>query len=279
MRWCLAAVFAASLLIVPAAEAQTAAPDRATLRLIETQVSQIRGLQPQAEPELRVLDHTSLQQMLSDEYDKDYLPAERELDQQAWIALGLIKPTDNLVQIQLGLLSDQVVGLYDPDSRSMVVLGDHGSFGAAEKVTYAHEFNHALQDQHYRLDRLAPKHGDTNDHSLAVHALIEGDAVMLQTLWAGASLSPEELVELARGATGSDNGLNRVPLVVRSELLFPYVDGFNFVRSTYRQAGNNYGAVDELFQNPPESTAQLLHPEKYRAGVHPLSVGLNDVAA
>ena len=70
-----------------------------------------------------------------------------------------------------------------------------------------------------------------NDHSLAVHALIEGDAVMLQTLWAGSSLSPEELVQLARSTTGSDAALNRVPLVVRTELLFPYLDGFNFVRS------------------------------------------------
>ena len=47
----------------------------------------------------------------------------------------------------------------------------------------------------------------------------------------------------------------RVPLVVRTELLFPYVDGFSFVRQAYRQAGNNYAAVDELSSksrpNPP----------------------------
>jgi hypothetical protein len=277
MRTTVVALLAATLLVAPSVNAQSAGQDIASLRAIEAQVSQIRGLQPLSEPDFKVFDQAGLRQFLNDEYDQDYLPEERELDQKAWVALGLIKSSDDLVQIQLGLLGDQVVGVYDPDTRAMMVLAGQ-RFGAAEKVTYAHEFNHALQDQYYELNKLSPKHGGTNDRSLAVHALIEGDAVLLQTLWASANLTPEELLELARGTAGSDTGLGRVPLVVRSELLFPYVEGFNFVRQAYRQAGNSYGAVDELFQNPPESTAQLLHPDKYRARVHPVAVELADVA-
>jgi hypothetical protein len=145
-------------------------------------------------------------------------------------------------------------------------------------MTYAHEFNHALQDQHYDLNKIAPKHPNSNGRSLAVHALIEGDAIMLQTLWAQTNLRQDDLAQLARDATGSGDSLARVPLVVRTELLFPYIDGFNFVRQAYRQAGNNYAALDDLFKNPPESTAQLLHPEKYRNHVHPVEVYLDDIA-
>ena len=146
-------------------------------------------------------------------------------------------------------------------------------------MTYAHEFNHALQDQYFDLNKIAPKHPDSNDHSLAVHALIEGDAIMLQTLWAQANLTQDDLMQLARGRPARTTVWPRVPLIVRTELLFPYIDGFNFVRQAYRQAGNNYAALDELFRNPPESTAQLLHPDKYRNQVHPLDVQLPDVAA
>ena len=278
MRACLAAVLAATLLLAPAAQAQSATADVSGLRQIESQVSQIRGLQPMYEPDLRLLDAAGIDQFLVDEFDSDYLPVERELDQKAWVALGLIKSTDDLVQIQLGLLSEQVVGIYDADSRSMFVLSNNQQpSGAAEKVTYAHEFNHALQDQHFDLNKLVPKHTESADRSIAVHSLVEGDAVMLQTLWAAANLGPEELVELARGAAGADTGLFRVPLVVRTEMLFPYVEGFNFVRQAYRQAGNSYTAVDALFENPPESTAQILHPEKYRAQVRPTQVELGDV--
>jgi hypothetical protein len=279
MRWCLLAILAAALLVAPSAAAQTIdAPDLSTLGAIQQQVSAIRGLQPLADPELEVLDAEGIRDYLRKQFDRDYLPQERELDQKAWVALGLIRSTDDLTQIELSLLSDQVVGVYDPDAQSMVVLGNEAKLGPAEKVAYAHEFNHALQDQYFGLNKLAPKHGDTSDHSMAVHALIEGDAVLLQTMWASAILTPEELLQLARGSAGGDVGIARAPLVVRSELLFPYVDGFNFVRQAYRQAGNSYSAVDELFQNPPESTAQLLHPEKYSAHVHPVAIQLPDVA-
>lgn len=285
LRSSLGAVLCATLLAAAPASAQStpavisASPDTSALRLIETQVSQIRGLKPLAEPDLRLLDHTSLHTYLVDQFQRDYLPSERESDQKELVLLGLINPTDDLVQIQLNLLTDQVVGVYDSGAKSLFVVADQGGFGPAERMTYAHEFNHALQDQHFDLNKLSPKHPDSNDRSLAVRGLIEGDAILLQTLWAQANLSQDDLMQLARSSAGSDNGLASAPLIVRTELLFPYIDGFNFVRQAYRQAGNSYAALDELFRNPPESTAQLLHPDKYRDHVHPLDVQLPDVAA
>src|SRR4030081_3511964 len=97
-------VLCATFLVVAPASAQnapafgTAGPDIAMLRAIENQVAQIRGLQPLAEPELRVLDHVSLHQYLADQFEHDYLASEREADQKEWVALGLIKSTDDLVQ-------------------------------------------------------------------------------------------------------------------------------------------------------------------------------------
>jgi hypothetical protein len=281
LRSWLGAVLCATLLAAPASAQSVTAPaigaggpDTSALRSIETQVEQIRGLQPLAEPDLRLLDRVSLHNYLADQFQRDYLPSERESDQQELVALGLINPTDDLVQIQLDLLSDQVVGVYDSDAKSMFLLADQGPFGPAERMTYAHEFNHALQDQHYDLNKIAPKHPDSNDHSLAVHAVIEGDAIMLQTLWAQANLSQDDLIQLARGAGDSGDSLARVPLVVRTELLFPYVDGYSFVRQAYRQAGSSYTAINDLLQNPPESTAQILHPDKYLNQVHPVPVEL-----
>jgi hypothetical protein len=285
LRRCwLGAVLCATLVAAPASAQSTTAPaiggagglDTQALRSVEAQVEQIRGLQPLAEPDLKLLDHGSMHTYLADSFARDYLPSERESDQKELVALGLIKPTDNLVQIQLDLLSDQVIGVYDSDAKSLVVLADQGAFGPAERMTYAHEFNHALQDQNFNLNKIAPKHPDSNDRSLAVHAVIEGDAIMLQTLWATVNLTQDELIQLARGSGGSGDSLARVPLIVRTELLFPYVEGFTFVRQAYRQAGNSYAAVDNLFRNPPESTAQLLHPDKYVAQVHPVAVQLPD---
>src|SRR6266567_274965 len=285
LRASLASALGALLLMAAPASAQNnpafgaAAPDTATLRAIEDQVSQIRGLQALTEPELKLLDHASLTAYLADQFEREYLPSERKSDQKEFVLLGLLKPTDNLVQMQLNLLSDQVIGVYDSETKALFVVADQAGFGPGERMTYAHEFNHALQDQYYDLNKIAPKHPVSNDRSMAVHALIEGDAIMLQTLWAQSNLTQDDLIQLARGSAGADDSLARVPLVVRTELLFPYIDGFNFVRQAFRQAGNDYAVVDDLFNNPPESTAQLLHPEKYQNHVQPVDVGLGDIAA
>jgi hypothetical protein len=235
-------------------------------------------LQPLAEPPLQLLDHTSLNAYLTEEFNRNYLPNERESDQKELETLGLIQATDNLVQIELNLLTDQVIGVYDPDAKSLFVVSDEGAFGPGARLTYAHEFNHALQDQHDDLNTLAPHHGITNDRSLAVHSLIEGDAVLLQTLWAQNNLSESDLMQLAHDSVAGDSSLAAAPLIVRTELLFPYTDGYNFVRNAYRASGNNYSAVDAIFANPPESTAQVLHPERYRDQVHPREVQMPELA-
>lgn len=254
-------------------------PDPELLRGIQDQASQLRRLAPLADVDVSVLDQAGLRQYLIDTFERDYLPSERESDQKELVALGLIKPSDDIVTISLDLLSDEVIGVYDPDQKALVVVGDVDAFGPAERVTFAHEFTHALQDQHYDLNQLAPKHATSNDRSLAARALIEGDAVMLQTQWARSYLSVDELGELARGGGGGGGSLVTAPPIVRAELLFPYIDGLSFVRQIYHEAGSDYDALDAVFRNPPESTAQVLHLDKYRAQVHPLDVQLPDLAA
>src|SRR5258708_25295541 len=223
LRASLASALGALLLLAAPASAQSnpaigaAAPDTSTLRAIEGQVSQIRGLQALNEPELKLLDHASLTAYLADQFEHDYLPSERESDQKEFVLLGLLKPTDNLVQIQLNLLSDQVIGVYDSDAKSLFVVADQAGFGPGERMTYAHEFNHALQDQYFDLNKIAPKHSDSNDRSLAVRAVIEGDAVMLQTLWAQTNLSQDDMLQLVRSSGGAGDSLGRVPLIVRTE--------------------------------------------------------------
>src|SRR6185295_4896142 len=134
-----------------------------------------------------------------------------------------------------------------------------------------------LQDQYYDLGKLAPKHPDNDDRSLAMQALIEGDAVLIQRLWAQENLSADELGQL--GQSGStDSKLFSAPLFIREQLLFPYGDGFNFVRRAYQTGGGSAG-VDDVFRNPPDSTEQILHPEKYRTREKPIEVTLPDLAA
>jgi hypothetical protein len=174
----------------------------------------------------------------------------------------------------LGVLQEQVVGAYNQDGKAMYLVADNGQVGAAEKATFAHEFALALQDQYYDLNALVPKHPQNDDRSLATQALSQGDAVLLQRMWAQQYMTEDEITQLGQG--GADSKLLSAPAFLRDQLLFPYGDGFNFVRQIYQSGG--YPAVDDVFRNPPESTAQILHPEKYRGHVKPVQVDLPDLS-
>jgi hypothetical protein len=261
----------------PAAPAPTiaAGPDRALLQTIQSQVVRLRGLQPKAEVELKFLDEPALKQYFLTNFERDYLPNERESDQKLLSTLGLLNPNETVVQILLDVLQEQVIGVYNEDEKAMYIVANTAQFGPEEKDTFAHEYAHALQDQYFDLGKLAPKHPDNDDRSLAVQALIEGDAVLIQRLWAQDNLTQSEFAQLGQG--GGDSKLFSAPLFIRNQLLFPYGDGFNFVRRLY-QTGGGYAGIDDAFRNPPDSTEQILHFEKYRAREKPVEVTLPDLA-
>ncbi len=252
-----------------------AGPDRTLLQRIQDQVVRYRGLQPRSDVPLKLLDEPALRQYFVNNFERDYLPNERESDQKLLTTLGLLNQNESVVQMLLELLQEQVIGVYNEDEKVMYLVGDKAQFGPDEKDTFAHEFTHALQDQYFDLTRLAPKHPDNDDRSLAIQALVEGDAVLIQRLWAQENLSPSELSQLGQG--GGDSKLLSAPLFIRDQLLFPYGDGFTFVRRLY-QSGGGYQAVDEVFRNPPNSTEQILHAEKFASREKPVEVSLPDLA-
>jgi hypothetical protein len=260
---------------VPVPTIAISGADRTLLQQIEDQVAGLRGLQPKSQVPLRILDQAALQRYFVDRFNQDYLPSERESDQKLLTTLGLLGPNDNVVQLLLDVLQEQVIGLYNPDDKAMYMVGDNAQFGPEEKTTFAHEFTHALQDQYFNLTTLEPKHADNDDRSLAIQALTEGDAVLLQRLWSQQNMSQDEINQLGQG--GSTSKLFAAPLFLREQLLFPYGDGFNFVRQMY-QSGGGYAGVDDVFRNPPDSTEQILHPDKYRSHEKPVDVPLQDLS-
>ena len=92
--------------------------------------------------------------------------------------------------------------------------------------------------------------------------------------WQLQHLSQAELFELL--AQGLDPEATRVlqemPPVLRESLFFPYTAGLNFTQGLYTAGG--WGAIDAAFADPPASTEQILHPEKYAAEEEAVQVEL-----
>jgi hypothetical protein len=151
----------------------------------------------------------------------------------------------------------------------MVVLAGDGALDPLALTALAHELDHALTDQAHGLPVDLDPRTDDPDAQLAGRALAEGDAVLLQTRFQLEALDPLELLGTAFGSPSlgpAMEALEHAPAYLRAELMFPYTTGLAFVCEHERDGG--WVAVDELYRDPPRTTAEILFPE--RAGADPV---------
>ncbi|HYO89099.1 MAG TPA: hypothetical protein VER79_10640 [Candidatus Limnocylindrales bacterium] len=271
----------AALLSLPiAASAQTAPPDPLPESLntqLENLVSiteTIRGLNTIIPVERAFPTREETIAYLTELFSSDLPPEEAARVALFYQVLGLLPDDVDLAQAYLTLLGAQVAGFYDSDTQIMnviPVLGDTpgSSLSITEQVIFVHEYTHALQDQHFGLDALNdPAVTAVPDRALALTALIEGDATAAMQVYAQELMRQNPLAALSLLAEGAlSNTLTLppgTPEVLARELLFPYEDGFDFVLAISRESG--WDAVDAAYANPPTTTEQILHPEKYLAG-------------
>lgn len=146
-----------------------------------------------------------------------------------------------------------------------------------QRVALTHEVAHAVADQRFNLRRLmeiGPEgrsrlSGDARRARLAV---VEGDAMLtgLELLDPRETfLGPRELIALAARlrASAAPEGSSGWGAALAG---FTHVDGLLFVARARRH--RPWSAVDALWTDPPGSTEQILHPEKYESCEAPVSV-------
>ncbi len=260
----------------PVASPAASVDPTAIYESIEAQVIDIRGLEPTRPVDRKVLDEAELRSMMTELFDADTPPGYVAANERLYKALGLMPQDANLRQLTLDLLSAGTLGLYRNDQDTLYVVSRSGRIGGNEKMTYAHEYGHALQDQTSTVFADQKDVLDQSDRILARQAAYEGDASLLMTQWAIANLTPPEIQDLIEAASDPDQlaAMERIPVIMRETLQFPYTTGLLFVQDLFGQ--DDWAAVDGLYDRMPESTEQILHPEKYGANEVPVEVDLPD---
>ena len=191
--------------------------------------------------------------------DKDQ--AKRDADTKTMVALGLIPKGYPLDQKLLSLLTEQIAGLYDPKSREFFI-ADWTS-PADQRMIMAHELTHALQDQHFHIQKWEDSVKSNDDATLARDAVLEGSATvaMLDYALRDSGKSIQDLPggfdfsQLLGDVSGNPELACNAPMVLRDEMLFPYVAGGSFFARMLKQ-WNGWGGMHLIFEKPPKSTQQ-----------------------
>ncbi|MEX2011077.1 MAG: hypothetical protein WEF51_02445 [Chloroflexota bacterium] len=255
-------------------------PDPATVyRAIEEQVVAIRGIQPTKPVDPQVLDEAELKVRIEKSFNEDNPPDLIAANERLLKGMGMFPEDASLSGLYLELLGSQIAGFYSPEDDELYVVSRTGGLGVTERVTFAHEYTHALQDQKFDLESFELAAVGEGDRGLARLSLIEGDATLSMTLWLQQHLTPAEQVEFFRAALdpAALAILQKMPPILRESLGFPYDAGFRLVLRIYQAGG--WQAVDAAFARPPASSEQVMHPEKYDANEAPVVVDIPDDVA
>lgn len=263
---------------VPADEPSTLTVDD-LLASIERGIEELRGIDTPPPVEHNFVDQAGMQERLAEELTDPEVLEQIEHEEALFKLLGVIPQDADLNAIYDSLFGSQVLGLYDPEKEEFFVLGDDQS-GAESidieaQLTYAHEYVHRLQDAKFDLEAMEER-ADNDDMSIAISALIEGDATSAQTQYMLANYDFLELAELLDSSLAAQADLPDAPYFIQKGLEFPYTDGAAFV-AILLQLGN-FAAVDAVFVDPPKSTEQVLHAEKYLDKELPIELDIPDDA-
>ncbi|MCH7792256.1 MAG: hypothetical protein IID31_08265 [Planctomycetes bacterium] len=297
------AVLGAVLMLSPAGmglqeQAETGLPD---LAAIMASVSQIRELEFLRDVPAEKQAQAEWGAYLHEEISAAYPPDEVDGLVRGLVKLGLLSETIDLVgELETALLT-QAGAYYDTKSGTFYYLMldmPADQLG----ILASHELAHALQDQHFDLERVQGVFENTqgdeprnDDAMLAVSMLIEGEATYLMTLWQAASMGGDltrnrrveemtfrgmadlsmSMLTMMTKAAGdmfppdSDIGkamaaMEDIPPYIMEPMLAAYMKGAYFTMRLRRHGG--WDAVSTAYSDLPRSSEQVLHPEKYFGG-------------
>ncbi|HEX8178218.1 MAG TPA: hypothetical protein VF525_01605 [Pyrinomonadaceae bacterium] len=221
-----------------------------------------------------VQSRAEIERMLIQNLDEESKPAEIRASELALKKLGLV-PTDfQLRPFIIKLLTEQVMGYYDPRTK-IFYLADWVNLDEQQPVM-AHELTHALQDQHFDLRRFEHWPKGDSDAELAAHALVEGDAMVSMSFYVMRDLKRAVAMMKSVSGGGATEQIDRAPRALRESLLFPYEQGMTWVQQLYKRGG--WPQVSQAFTALPQSTEQVLHVDKYFAHEAPIKLNVPDLA-
>jgi hypothetical protein len=291
------AVIAACLACGAPVHAAEAADPFATAARIQKDVAELRGLPFKQAVPMEKQTPDVLGRLMDKEMAEAVPAAMAQHFDKIVRRLGLYRGPEipDYKAMMRTVITSQVAAYYDPDTRRVYLLAE-GDGDLEQGIVISHELYHALQDQYFNLnDYMSPKLKLNQDQEMARNAMVEGEATYLHTLWGirqmlngvappralvqpaiqmQANISVADLREMVGGSAADTAELDAIPPFILEVMMGNYLKGAAFVFAVQEQG---WGAVEKLYKEyPPQSTEQILHPEKWVARENPATFAWGD---
>lgn len=241
---------------------------------ITKELSEITGWKLKRPVPNDTMTREALKKYIQQKIKEQVKPEEIRLEELALKKFGFLPQEFNLERATVDLLTEQAAAFYDYHKQRLYVLDSNSD--SMQQMALVHELAHALADQHFRLDKFIKKSDSGDDSAVARMAVMEGQASWLTFEYlsrkAGRNLkdSPDFLKAMVMAMNSGGEQfpvLEKAPVYMREGLLFPYTQGTLFQQRVVEKMDK--AAFSEVFRNPPASSQQILHPDKYFAHENP----------
>jgi hypothetical protein len=237
------------------------------LRDVAREVERMRRLRFRGVPKARYLRRAALERQIRREIERSFPDAEAAAESRALVALGAVPRGTNLKRLLKRALPGQVAGFYDPRTRRLVVGSNAGErLDAIERLTLAHELEHALVDRAVGLPAFLDEQGSVDgreDVELAALSLVEGDATLFTDAFASEHLSAADALRAVGPVLAASDEFDKLPHYLQASTVFPYEEGLAFVCRLFERGG--WRAVDRAYRRLPQTSAQIMFPGRYAA--------------
>jgi hypothetical protein len=242
---------------------------------IASNLTVMTGLPLKLDFDVVQINRNELEEFLLEELNKE--KENLTIAEKIYTALHVWDENSSFIDAYLNFTTEQVAGMYDSKENILYeVLGEDMPMGM-RKFILAHELTHALQDQNFPeiFEKVDKGECSSSDELNTLMALIEGHATLIQNFYLK-YLSPEEQFELLQYSYSMMNmnatTFENMDPFIFEMLLFPYLKGQSFLTSLFLQGGLD--KVNGVFLDPPYTTEQIIHPDKYLAGEKPAGISL-----
>lgn len=244
---------------------------------LQKEVAEAGGVPFRHDVTLEYIDRAGLTRYLRDVFDSEYPEHRARAEERTLRALDLLPAGTDLRALRARVLEENIVGFYDerPGRKRLYAVSADRRLTPSNQLVLSHELRHALQDQYVDLHAALPSSvGDFDDRRLAWLTLMEGDATLIMERFLlrrlpGVPEGAGEAGDLIGGAMPTPS-IPGAPPVVQDQLVRPYLVGLDFARALWKRGGTE--ALRAAWSRPPESTEQVLHPEKYFTAEPPRAV-------
>ena len=175
-----------------------------------------------------------------------------------WEAMFSIGEDENALSSFQSTQTATIGGYYSPSNDRIVIVSENTTTPKMDEITLSQELFHALQDQRLEISF----NRSTREGLNAGNGIIEGDGNLVDQLYQSNCEGDWDCVTPSDGDSSSSGGnASDINYGIYLTQYQPYNDGPAFVSQIYSEGG--WDAVNSVYDNPPTSTEQIIHPEKY----------------